>query len=512
MGDEDVALMKITAKKNVAFYMRAAASFLRGTEDKKPVQELRVTALGEAIGIVASVASRCEKESLATIKEIKTDYADVQTNSGTTRGCAQLQALQVREGGAAEYLLRCEGLRGALQEQFGAEASLPRQSWAAAASLDGSFADLPQVQHALSLRFAASCDQAGGQKVVLGAAAAGWTGGLYLGTLLWSGESPQSLKRLADAIELAHQRNRTAAVRTKLRRGLRRRLLITSAASGTGLVARASGVARRMGLAATAFQTKLMEKPPLAVGRSQRALASDTQELVLMEPLREKGVALLTLNRPKALNALSDGLMRALAEKLQQVDGDSTLRAAVDANLSDLLVLEGWLQQPLLVYFINTDSSTARRAHIEQQAKNLGLPLQRFRRSGLDPLLLSSGPDRSMNGTVACFVSHASLMEQIARNYSGDRVALILEDDVLLPTDLLRRVRHVLECAPPDWSLLKVSSWGAMRQSNFVRPLRTLWQSLSFQLRGVLTMLGFQDGSAGDVKPQLQTPILLPYV
>ncbi|CAE7780145.1 SMD1B [Symbiodinium sp. CCMP2592] len=101
MGDEDVALMKITAKKNVAFYMRAAASFLRGTEDKKPVQELRVTALGEAIGIVASVASRCEKESLATIKEIKTDYADVQTNSGTTRGCAQLQVvLQNTSSGA----------------------------------------------------------------------------------------------------------------------------------------------------------------------------------------------------------------------------------------------------------------------------------------------------------------------------------------------------------------------------------------------------------------------------
>ncbi|CAE7565506.1 ECHS1, partial [Symbiodinium pilosum] len=51
-------------------------------------------------------------------------------------------------------------------------------------------------------------------------------------------------------------------------------------------------------------------------------------ELVLMER-RDGGVALLTLNRPKALNALSDGLMRALAEKLQQVDADSALKAAV---------------------------------------------------------------------------------------------------------------------------------------------------------------------------------------
>ena len=50
--------------------MRAAASFLRGTEEKQPVKELRLTALGEAIGIVASVASRCEMEQLAKIKEV----------------------------------------------------------------------------------------------------------------------------------------------------------------------------------------------------------------------------------------------------------------------------------------------------------------------------------------------------------------------------------------------------------------------------------------------------------
>ncbi|OLQ14303.1 hypothetical protein AK812_SmicGene1589 [Symbiodinium microadriaticum] len=364
------------------------------------------------------------------------------------------------------------------------------------------FADLPQVQHALSLRLAASCDQAGGQKVVLGAAAAGWTGGLCLGTLLWSGESPESLKRLADAIELAHQRNRTAAVRTKLRRGLRRRLLTTSAASaaaaaylctlptplegGTGLVARASGVARRMGLATTAFQTKLMERPPLVRQRRRWHLSAGfgfvASSCVLRA--REAGCS------PESQELASGGHGSQLLEgrsALWPVDADSTLRAAVvtgtgkafaagadikDANLSDELVLEGWLQQPLLVYFINTDSSTARRAHIEQQGKDLGLPLQRFRaidttdiasgrfdaayvsRQGLDPLLLSSGPDRSINGTVACFVSHASLMEQIARNYSGDRVALVLEDDVLLPTDLLQRLEPI---PPRSLPLMKIA-------------------------------------------------------
>ncbi|CAE8640237.1 unnamed protein product [Polarella glacialis] len=65
--------------------------------------------------------------------------------------------------------------------------------------------------------------------------------------------------------------------------------------------------------------------------RSSRGLstaASAEDDLVLLER-RDSGVAVLTLNRPKALNALSDGLMRALAEKLRQVDADSSLKAAV---------------------------------------------------------------------------------------------------------------------------------------------------------------------------------------
>ncbi|CAE8698117.1 unnamed protein product, partial [Polarella glacialis] len=93
--DAKSAIMKVTAKKNVGFYMRAAASFLRGTEDKKPVEELTLTALGEAISIVATVATRAEKEGLATIIKVSTHYADVPagSDSSAVRGCAQLQVV-----------------------------------------------------------------------------------------------------------------------------------------------------------------------------------------------------------------------------------------------------------------------------------------------------------------------------------------------------------------------------------------------------------------------------------
>mmetsp|Transcript_11737 Transcript_11737/g.26773 ORF Transcript_11737/g.26773 Transcript_11737/m.26773 type:complete len:298 (+) Transcript_11737:64-957(+) len=51
-------------------------------------------------------------------------------------------------------------------------------------------------------------------------------------------------------------------------------------------------------------------------------------ELVLLEK-RDTAVAVLTLNRPKALNALSDALMHELVTKLQAIDADDSVRAAV---------------------------------------------------------------------------------------------------------------------------------------------------------------------------------------
>ena len=54
---------------------------------------------------------------------------------------------------------------------------------------------------------------------------------------------------------------------------------------------------------------------------------SDMAELVLTE--REGAIAVVLLNRPEALNALSDALMEELVDALQELDRDDSVRAIV---------------------------------------------------------------------------------------------------------------------------------------------------------------------------------------
>jgi enoyl-CoA hydratase/carnithine racemase len=55
---------------------------------------------------------------------------------------------------------------------------------------------------------------------------------------------------------------------------------------------------------------------------------SSADDLVLVEK-RDSAVAVLTLNRPKALNALSDALVGEIVRKLQELDADDSIRATV---------------------------------------------------------------------------------------------------------------------------------------------------------------------------------------
>lgn len=66
---------------------------------------------------------------------------------------------------------------------------------------------------------------------------------------------------------------------------------------------------------------------PLLATASAR-FCGTSSDLVLVDK-RDDGVAVLTLNRPKALNALSDGLMTELIAKLKELDADDSVRANV---------------------------------------------------------------------------------------------------------------------------------------------------------------------------------------
>jgi len=72
----------------------------------------------------------------------------------------------------------------------------------------------------------------------------------------------------------------------------------------------------------------LCARGPKALPAWRACAGAAGEDLVLVEK-RDSAVAVLTLNRPKALNALSDDLMRTLVARLQEVDADDSVRAAV---------------------------------------------------------------------------------------------------------------------------------------------------------------------------------------
>lgn len=90
--------MKVSNKKGTGFYVRAATSFLKGvpaqeaSEDKEaveakaPLDELKISGLGEAINTAVATAVAMTKENLASISKIQTMYPDMASG----RGCAQI--------------------------------------------------------------------------------------------------------------------------------------------------------------------------------------------------------------------------------------------------------------------------------------------------------------------------------------------------------------------------------------------------------------------------------------
>mmetsp|Transcript_104762 Transcript_104762/g.312966 ORF Transcript_104762/g.312966 Transcript_104762/m.312966 type:complete len:235 (-) Transcript_104762:87-791(-) len=85
--------MRLSTKNSARFYSRAAILFLRGAEGKKPVDSLRIKALGETINMAAVVAARVESEGLGRVVKVQTDYPEMQPSG---RGCAQMSIDVIR--------------------------------------------------------------------------------------------------------------------------------------------------------------------------------------------------------------------------------------------------------------------------------------------------------------------------------------------------------------------------------------------------------------------------------
>merc|ERR1719454_267092 len=98
--------MKVTMKKSAGFYVKSTISFLKGVdakaasdgkeavEAKPPVDELKISGLGDSISTVVACAMRAQADGLATIAKVETGYP---TMPSSERGCAQMCILLKRK-------------------------------------------------------------------------------------------------------------------------------------------------------------------------------------------------------------------------------------------------------------------------------------------------------------------------------------------------------------------------------------------------------------------------------
>lgn len=94
----EVLEMKVSQKKPISFYVRSAASFLKGveareaTDDKEaqeakaPVDEIKISGLGESINAAVAAAASAEAEGIGSITKVETSYPDMPSG----RGCAHI--------------------------------------------------------------------------------------------------------------------------------------------------------------------------------------------------------------------------------------------------------------------------------------------------------------------------------------------------------------------------------------------------------------------------------------
>jgi GR25 family glycosyltransferase involved in LPS biosynthesis len=122
-------------------------------------------------------------------------------------------------------------------------------------------------------------------------------------------------------------------------------------------------------------------------------------------------------------------------------------------------------------HVISLETSTDRYIELEKQAKAAGLELKRFSVTkppasviGHMDSLLRLGGTTFMNkvnmhahpdllGTLGCFMSHRDLLKKIKSHEGSSKIAIILEDDAIIPEDALAKIDALIDGLPEDWHM-----------------------------------------------------------
>jgi hypothetical protein len=95
----DIVELKVTSRKPYTFYLRSAKHFVEGTKVKAPVEQITVSALGNAIPAAITIASKLEQEESATIENVTTGFPTLEGKDGQAgKPCAQIKIVLKRTG------------------------------------------------------------------------------------------------------------------------------------------------------------------------------------------------------------------------------------------------------------------------------------------------------------------------------------------------------------------------------------------------------------------------------
>merc|ERR1712151_1052499 len=82
--------LKLSKTKTPGFYLRAATLFLKGSEEKAPVDKIRLSALGEAISSAVSVATSLESAGVGKVTKMLTTYPEMSNKGRCAHICIDI--------------------------------------------------------------------------------------------------------------------------------------------------------------------------------------------------------------------------------------------------------------------------------------------------------------------------------------------------------------------------------------------------------------------------------------